>query len=186
MPSGNQRQPAVASSRKSRMITAVWPGMTAGMIRTGIWPATRPSRDGVQLGDQEQGWAGPVARRPAHPAQPGHQLRGDGLVAREVLPRFGQLAAELADPARRHVEPLGHVAGAVAQSQRLGDPPVTAAEALEPGGEIDAEGDDLGHGGVACVLHDRLFPGVLLLVVNVQPLDDDALPPLAVRAQHRP
>ena len=91
------------------------------------------------------------------------------LPALKRPPRFGQFAAKLRDSAFGYFEPLGHVAGAVTEGQRLGDPAVTTGQTTEPIGKIATEGNNLGHWCQAASLPRHgviLHPEIHLLWAN--------------------
>jgi len=96
-----------------------------------------------------------------------------------------QFLPELADAALRHVELAGGILGAVAKGEELGDLAVTGLEGLQPRGEVDAAGGQLG-GGAGVVGDEDFFPALFLGVVVVEPFEHDVLQALAVFGRNVP
>src|SRR3990172_8926548 len=103
-------------------------------------------------------------------------------------PRLGRIVgcdayspAMLADPRRGELEPPGDFAGRIAHGhgQGLGDAAIPFCLQAEPGREVDAKSDLVGHGGSG-VFHDGLDPLARLLVEAIQAFDGEALLALGV------
>src|SRR5579862_9046599 len=103
-------------------------------------------------------------------------LRGGVEVAfaGKLRPGLGQLAAELGNPPLANLELFRRVLSPKAETQVFGDAAVAALQALEPVGEVNAKRDNVRHGSIACIFDDGLLPLALLLIVVVEPFDDDA------------
>ena len=75
----------------------------------------------------------------------------------KLLPGSVELLPKLADSARRKVELPGDLASGATHGQGLGDAAIPLGLRVEPGGEVNSEGDLVGDGGSG-VFDDGLQP----------------------------
>ena len=83
------------------------------------------------------------------------------------------------------LELAGGVAGAVSETEILGQAAVANRKRLEPLLEVDASAGDLGRAGPA-IFNQNFAPGALFRVEVVESLQDGALQSLAVAGRERP
>ena len=111
----------------------------------------------------------------------GEALRGQSsaarLIADRLFPGLGQFAAKLRDPSFRDPELASRRLRRFAIGKELGDAAVATFQRTEPDGEVEPDSGSIGGPGMA-VFDQDLIPGLIFVVVVVEPFDVEALVPL--------